>query len=110
MRKKLSLLLGVLALATFSFASAKTYTIAISHPAKAGSQQLNAGEYRVKVDGANAVFTDTRTSKSVSIPVKVENNGKRFAVTSVDSTTEGSSERINSIQLGGSTTKLDFAY
>jgi len=108
--KSLSMLVGILALATISFASTKSYTISLTHPAKAGSQSLTAGDYKVKVDGPNAVFTDLRTSKSVSVPVKVETTEKKFKVTSVDSTLDGAAERINSIQLGGSTTKLDFAY
>ncbi len=110
MKKTLFLLAGVLALACLSLASAKTYTVDLNHPSKAGSQQLTPGEYKLKVDGGNAVFTDTKTQKSVTVPVKVETNQKKFPVTSVDTTSEGSAERINSIQLGGSTTKLDFAY
>jgi hypothetical protein len=110
MTKKLSLLAGVLALATLSFASAKTYSIFITHQAKAGNQQLTAGEYRLKVDGATAVFTDLRTSKSVTVPVKIETSEKKFSVTSVDSTQDGPGERIHSIQLGGSNTKLEFGY
>jgi PKD repeat protein len=110
MKNRLSLLLGVLALATLSFASAKSYTVTLTHSSKAGSQQLTAGDYKVKVDGANAVFTDSRTSKSVTVPVKVETSEKKFKVTSVDSTHDGGADRITSIQLGGSTTKLEFTY
>jgi hypothetical protein len=110
MMKKVSLALGVLALGAFSFAFAKTYDVSITHPAKAGNQQLNVGEYRLKVEGTNAVFTDMKTSKTVTVPVKIEAGDKKFAVTSVDSTQEGSGERINSITLGGSSTKLEFAY
>ena len=110
MTKKLFLALGVLALGAVSLAFAKTYDVSITHPAKAGNQQLRVGNYRLKVEGSNAVFTDMTTSKSVTVPVKVENSEKKFAVTSVDTTQDGAGERINSITLGGSTTKLDFAY
>jgi hypothetical protein len=105
----LSLLAGILALAGLSLASPKTYSVSFTHSAKAGAQ-LTAGECTLKIDGSNAVFTSVQTSKSVTIPVKVENGQKKFRVTSVDSTTEGPGERIHSIQLGGSTTTLDFAY
>lgn len=108
--KKLSLLIGILALAALSFASTKSFSVSLTHPAKAGSQSLTAGDYQVKVDGTNAVFTDMRTSKSVSVPVKIETSDKKFKVTSVDSTQDGAAERINSIQVGGSTTKLEFTY
>lgn len=110
MTKKLSLLVGMLALAALAFASTKTYNVSFTHSAKAGSQQLTAGEYKLKIDGANAIFTDVRTSKSVSVPVKVETGAKKFTVTSVDSSEDGAAQRINSIQLGGSTTKLEFTY
>lgn len=110
MKKKLSLLAAVLALATVSFASAKTYNVSLTHPSVAGKQQLTAGDYKVKVDGGNAIFTDLKTSKSVTVPVKVETGDKKFKFTAVDSTSAGASERINAIELGGSTTKLEFTY
>lgn len=110
MKKTLSLVAAVLALAIVSFASAKTYQVSITHASVAGKQELTAGDYKVKIDGANAVFTDMRTSKSVTIPVKVETGDRKFKVTAVDSSNSGSAERINSIELGGTTTKLDFAY
>lgn len=110
MKSRLSLLAAVLALATISFASAKTYSVSLTHPSLAGTQQLTAGEYRVKVDGGTAVFTDMRTSKSVTVPVKIETGDKKFKVTSVDSSNAGAAERINSIELGGSTTKIEFTY
>ena len=37
-----------------------------------------------KVDGANAVFTDSKSFKSVSTPVKVETGDKKFQFTAVD--------------------------
>jgi hypothetical protein len=110
MKKKLSLLAAVLTLATISFASAKTYQISITHPSVAGKQELIPDEYRVKVDGTNATFTDLRTSKSFVVPVKIETGDRKFKMTAVDSTTEGSSERIKSIELGGSSTRIDFTY
>ena len=100
MKNKLSLLAAVLALATISFASAKTYNVSLTHPSMAGSQQLTPGDYRVKVDGTTAVFTDLKTSKSVTVPVKVETGEKKFKYTAVDSTSAGASERINAIELG----------
>ena len=56
----------------------------------------------MKVDGANAIFTDLNTSKSFTTPVKVENGDKKFDDTRVQSTKDGDSERINEIDLGGS--------
>jgi hypothetical protein len=101
MTSKSLLFIGTLALA--GIASAKSYDIVLSSPAKAGSVQLAAGEYSLKVKGNSAVFTNVETGKSVSAPVKVENATKKFDQTAVDST----ADQITAIELGGSTTKLD---
>jgi hypothetical protein len=105
---KKSLVLGVvLSLSSLCFAGQKSYDVIFSAPAKVGGVQLAAGEYKVKVDGANAVFTDSK-SKSVSAPVKVENGAKKFQHTAVDASKEGAVDRVNSIEFGGSTTRLEF--
>jgi hypothetical protein len=106
--KKSLLLLGVLAMSILPIASAKSYTIAFTGPTVVGSAQLPAGEYTLKVEGSNAVFTNVDNNKSVTAPVKIENADKKYDVTSVETTVEGSAQHIVDIQLGGSTTKLDF--
>ena len=73
-----------------------------------GSAQLPAGEYTLKVDGSNAVFTNVESNKSVTTPVKIESADKKFAVTSVETNQEGDAQHIKDIQLGGSTTSLYF--
>ena len=105
---KKSLVLGVvLSLSSLCFAAQKSYAVIFSSPAKVSGVQLAAGEYKVKVDGANAVFTDSK-SKSVSAPVKVENGTKKFQHTSVDASKEGTVDKVNAIEFGGSTTRLEF--
>jgi hypothetical protein len=89
-------------------ASAKSYAIALRSPTIAGSAQLPAGEYTVKVEGSNAVFTNVNNHKSITAPVKIENVDKKYSVTSVNAIQEGDAQHIKDIQLGGSTTKLDF--
>jgi hypothetical protein len=104
---KKTLMIGVFALASFAFAGGKTYNVTLSKPAKVGSLQLLAGNYELKVDGANAVFTDSKRH-SFSTAVKVENGAKKFEYTSVDSTESGATELVHSITLGGSATKIEF--
>ncbi len=104
---KKTLLIGVFALASISFAGSKTYDITISKAAKVGTVALAAGEYQLKVDGANATFTD-RHHKSVTVAIKVEAGSKKFQYTAVDSTEVGATDLIHSITLAGSTTKIDF--
>ena len=108
MTKRSVLILGVLAMSILPIASAKSYSIAFRSPTIAGRAQLPAGEYTLKVEGSNAVFTNVGNHKSVTAPVKVENVDKKYGVTSVEAIQEGDAQHIKDIQLGGSTTKLDF--
>ena len=40
--------------------------------------------------------------------MKVENGAKKFAYTAVDASKEGTVDKVNAIEFGGSTTKLEF--
>jgi hypothetical protein len=108
MTKRSLLLLGVLAMSILPIASAKSYTVDFTTPTVVGSTQLAPGEYTLKVEGSNAVFTKVDNNKSVTAPVKIENVDTKYSVTSIESTQEGNAQHIKDIQLGGSTTKLDF--
>src|SRR5450432_3020243 len=94
------ILVAVLSLSGLCFAGQKSYDVIFSSPAKVGGVQLKAGEYKVTVEGANAVFTDSK-SKSVCAPVKVENGTKKFQHTAVDASKEGTVDTVNSIEFGG---------
>src|SRR5690349_8520770 len=102
------LVVAAMAIASLTVVSAKTYEIVLSGPTKAGSVQLKAGQYKLKVEGANAVFTDVNSSKSFTTPVKVQNTDKKFDDTKVQTTKDGNVDRIDEIDLGGSKTKLGF--
>ena len=104
MTTKSLLMIGTLALA--SIASAKSYDIILSAPAKAGALQLNAGEYSLKVQGSNAVFTNVETGKSFTAPVTVQAGSKKFENTAVDTTKANGEDKITTIELGGSNTQL----
>ena len=106
---KNSLVLGVvLSLSSLCFAGQKSYDVIFSAPATVSGVKLAAGEYKVKVDGTNAVFTDAKSFKSVSTPVKVQTSEKKFQFTAVDATKADGVDKVNAIELGGSTTKLEF--
>ena len=102
------LAIGVLALSSLCILSAKSYEITLTSPTKAGSVQLKPGQYTLKVQGNNAVFTDVNSSKSFTTPVKVVETDKKFDDTKVQSTKDGSTDKIEEIDLGGSKTKLGF--
>ncbi len=51
--------------------SAKTYTITVTDPSQAGTAQLKPGEYKLKLNGSQAVLTDTR-GRTIDSVTKVE--------------------------------------
>jgi hypothetical protein len=106
MTGKSLLIVGALTLSSLGIASAKSYDIVLNAPAMAGATELKPGEYKLKVEGSQAVFTDAGSAKSVSVPVKVENSGKKFDYTSVESSNQGGMDTIQAIDLGGSNTRL----
>src|SRR5215471_1738923 len=105
--KKSFVLGAVLSLAGLCFAGQKSYDVIFSAPASVSGVKLAAGEYKVKVDGANAVFTDSK-SKTVTAPVKVGTGTKKYSYTAVDATKDGDVDKVNAIEFGGSTTRLEF--
>lgn len=105
--KRSLLLVSALALAGFSIASAKSYGITLSEASKAGNVMLAPGNYSVKVEGSNAVFTDDN-GKKITAPVKVEDTGQKHDMTAVETTKTNNGDKIQSIQLGGSTETLEF--
>jgi hypothetical protein len=108
--KKSLLLIGLVSLSSLSFAGTKIYELTLVSTSKVGTAQLPAGNYRLKLDGSTAIFTNARTDKSVSTAVKLETNTKKFANTIVDSIKDGATDRVEAIKLGGSTTQIDFSY
>ncbi|HLK65860.1 MAG TPA: hypothetical protein VKU19_20625 [Bryobacteraceae bacterium] len=99
---------GVLALSSICVLSAKTYEITLTANTKAGSVQLKPGQYTLKIQGNNAIFTEVNSAKSFTTPVKVESTDKKFDDTKVQSSKDGNVDKIEEIDLGGSKTKLGF--
>jgi hypothetical protein len=108
MSKTTFLLVGALSLCSFAVAGTKSYSITLPVAAKAGSLSLAAGDYSLKIDGANAIFTEPRTHKTFSAPIKIETATRKFNYTAVETAPEGGEERITSIELAGSTTQIEF--
>jgi hypothetical protein len=96
-----------LALSILGVASAKSYSVVISESAKVGTATLKPGEYEVSVKGDQAVFRGTG-QKDITVPVKVEQGSSKFNATSIDSSQKDGTTSINEIDLGGSTTRLEF--
>lgn len=101
-------LAGVLALFTLCVASAKTYSVSFSAPAKVGTAQLKAGDYQIKIDGSKITFIDVKTNKGVTTDGKIENVTKSFDGTRVETTTQGDTNVVKDIEVGGSKIKIEF--
>ena len=99
------LLIGTLALA--GIASAKSYDITLGAPAKADGLEMAAGKYQVKVVGSYAIFTSIDSGRKFVAPVKVQNVGKKFEQTAVDTTIQDGAKQITGVELGGSSTMLE---
>jgi len=100
--------IAVLTLSSLCVLSAKTYDLSLPNVTRAGNIQLKPGQYTLKVQGNNAVFTDINSDQSFTTPVKVEAVDKKFTDTEVQSTRNGDADKIEEIDLGGSKTKLGF--
>ena len=87
--------------------SAKQYTITFVRPVQIGSQTLAPGEYKVKVDGSNAIFTGS-AKKAVTAPAKIEKVQKKSPYTAAETKDVNGSEQLNSIDLEGADFKLVF--
>jgi biopolymer transport protein ExbD len=91
-----------------SIASAKTYTIRLSQDSQAGAVQVKAGEYKLKVEGSKVFFLDEKNQAAAETEAKVETNGTKYKDTAVAMKNVDGTNRILSITLGGSTTRLVF--
>jgi hypothetical protein len=107
MTKTSLLFLGTLALAAAAFASPKSYEILLTAPAQAGNVQLAAGQYHLRLNGSDAIFTSVDTNHSFVASVKVATTQKH-EVTAVETHSDAGSQRISSIDLGGTTETLEF--
>jgi hypothetical protein len=107
MKNRSLLLVTALAFAGLSIAAAKSYDVTIDQATKAGSVQLAPGNYSMKVEGTNAIFTN-QDGKQITTPVKVENADQKHAQTAVETINTNDSPKIKSIELGGSTETLEF--
>ncbi|HWC97529.1 MAG TPA: hypothetical protein VG456_12280 [Candidatus Sulfopaludibacter sp.] len=94
-------------LAAGSIPGNKQYNVTISQPIQVGTVKLAAGDYKIKVDGATATFTDSR-KKTCTAPVKVESVAKKIAITAVETKTVNGAEQLAVIDIGGSEFKLVF--
>lgn len=88
-------------------ASAKQYTVTFAKSVQVGPVKLEAGQYKVKVNGANAVFTDAH-NKSVTVPAKAEKVLRKSSYTAAETKEVNGEQRLDAIDLDGADFKLVF--
>ena len=97
-----------LCLASFLFAGDKSYPMTLIKATKVGNAELAKGFYTVKLDGQKAIFTDAKRNE-VTVAGKVSDGaGKKFDMTSIESSEKGGTPVIKAIKFGGSTTSIEF--
>ena len=85
----------------------KTYTIMLADQAMAGDAQLKAGEYQLKLDGSQVVLIDKK-GKRIETTGTVETAERKFEETAIATGKADGTNRILSIQLGGSRNRVVF--
>src|SRR5690349_15504146 len=101
------LLTATVFLVSVCAASAKQYTVTFGKPVQVGALKLAPGEYKVKVDGNNAVFTDSQ-KKTFTAPAKVQKIEKKTPYTAAETKDVDGGTRVDAIDLEGADFKLIF--
>ena len=99
---------AIFAFAAVSVMSAKSYDITFDQPAKVGNVSLPAGHYSVKVDGNMLHFKNLDTGKTIEATGKLGTAAQKFDSTSSTSNAENGVLKVKEIDLGGTTTKVEF--
>jgi hypothetical protein len=99
---------GILLLSAVGVVSAKSWDIALDTEGKAGNVMLPAGEYHVKIDSNDAIFTAVDSGKAYNVPAKLATEPRKYDQTALEFKSQGNTEIIEAIDLGGTTTKLEF--
>jgi uncharacterized membrane protein len=114
--KTLSLLAALLGLLCAGIASAdngakakaKSYAFTVGSDTKVGTVVLTRGDYKVKLEGTDAMFTKDGTGKTFNTPAKLESGAEKFSRTSLHLVQDAGQGRIVAIELKGTQTLLKF--
>ena len=100
---------GALLLSLVAIGSARSWDIVVDNNTKAGTVMLPAGNYTVKLNNNQAMFT-SENGKKFTVPVKVNSNSaaKKYDETEVKTAKQGDTNVIQAIDLSGTTDELQF--
>ena len=102
------LVAGMVACAAIAVAQAKSYETVFTTPVQAGKIELQPGAYSIARRGGDAVFTNEASGRTYTVPVKVEYMASKNNIQDVAIGHRNGQAYIESIQLGGRRTTLDF--
>ena len=109
MKMKTMFATGAMLLSLAAIGSAKSWDIVVDNNTKAGNVMLPAGNYSVKINNDQALFTSD-SGKKFTVQVKVNNTAvtKKYDNTEVRTSKQGETNVIQAIDLGGTTEELQF--
>jgi hypothetical protein len=103
MKVLFKLTLGVATLALAVASAASSYHVTLVNPANVGKTQLKPGDYKVEMNGSQAIFKSGRNT--VHVPAKMEQNNNKYTATEIE--TNGSA--LQEIHIGGTKDKIVFS-
>ena len=97
----------LLSLMSLSLVFAKTYNFSLSSPVSAGAVELKAGTYKVDVEGSAVVLKD-EDGRKIDANATVETVEQKYDQTSVVTSNQDGTNRLEYIELGGTKDKIEF--
>jgi len=98
---------AALAILSVVILSAKSFSFKIPVAAMAGTAQLQAGEYRLNVEGSQATLT-SKSGQPIDAKMKIQTAQEQFKQTSVAISEKDGQKRIESIRLKGTNNTVVF--
>jgi hypothetical protein len=90
--------------------AASGHNVTLTSSMWVGGTELKAGDYQVQVENGKAVFKSTKNKKdTVEVPAKMETANSKFQVTMLNSATSGGKDKLEAIEIGGTTTRIVIA-
>lgn len=103
-----SVILALLAIGSATSGAAeksRSYDLSVTTAVKLGAQVLNVGDYKITLEGSNAVFTkksNSHNKTTFTVPAKLEAVNRRFDHTTMHLVMDAGQPRISSLELKGS--------
>jgi len=92
------------ALALGVAAAGSNYSLNLESKVWVGDKELKAGDYKVTINGDKATIKSGKTV--IEVPAKVEASSNKYAVSTIDTKTQGGKVMLQEIHVGGTTTRI----